>query len=94
LSLALVSANKTYSAWSFWPGFLEPYLGIALNEIMILIAHNNTRAEMRAFLPLAKNIVALWQNRCIGRCRMARAGTPSVSRPAERYDNSRPPLSH
>jgi glutathione S-transferase len=50
----LVTANKTYSSWSFRPWILMRHFGIAFDEIVIPMAQENTRAEMLRFSPAGK----------------------------------------
>ncbi|MCI0599205.1 MAG: glutathione S-transferase family protein [Beijerinckiaceae bacterium] len=54
MSLTLIIANKAYSSWSFRPWILMRHLGIAFDEVVIPLAHENTRAEILRYSPAGK----------------------------------------
>ncbi len=68
MSLTLIIANKAYSSWSFRPWILMRHFGIAFDEIVIPLEHENTRAEILRYSPAGKcpilrdGDVAVWDS--------------------------------
>jgi glutathione S-transferase len=54
VSLTLIIANKAYSSWSLRPWILMRHFEIAFDEIVIPLAHDNTRAELLRYSPAGK----------------------------------------
>jgi len=54
MSLTLIIANKAYSSWSLRPWILMRYFGISFDEVVIPLAHENTRSEILKYSPAGK----------------------------------------
>jgi glutathione S-transferase len=71
MPLKLVIANKAYSSWSLRPWILMTHFNIPFEEVVIPLAHADTREKLSAYSPSGKapalvdGDVAIWESLAI-----------------------------
>ncbi len=89
--LTLVIANKNYSSWSFRPWILMRHFGLALEEAMIPLAQENTRAEMLRFSPSGRlrQLLPMNMRRAVARRELTPEASTDVARLEQAFAQAR-----